>query len=72
MLVVVVGLLLTIVGSASAAIVRVRVEGKSSTIFGATQPLASATTALDALEAASIGRHRRSVARVCRLRTACE
>ncbi len=55
MLVVVVGSLLAIVASASAAIVRVRVEGKSSTIFGATQPLASATTALDALEAASIG-----------------
>jgi Domain of unknown function (DUF4430) len=55
MLPVVVGLVLAIVGSASAAIVRVRVEGKSGTIFGATQPRASATTALDALESASIG-----------------
>jgi uncharacterized protein DUF4430 len=52
---VVVGLVLAIVGSASAAIVRVRVEGKSQTIFGATQPRASATTALEALESASIG-----------------
>ncbi len=55
MLSVVVGLVLTIVGAASAAIVRVRVEGKSSTIFGATQPRASATTAMGALESASIG-----------------
>jgi hypothetical protein len=43
-----------LVGTASAATVRVRVEGKSNTIFGATQPRASATTALVALEAASI------------------
>jgi len=55
MLPVVVGLVLVIVGSASAALVRVRVEGKTGTIFGATQPRASATTALDALESASIG-----------------
>jgi hypothetical protein len=55
MLPVVVGLVLVIVGSASAALVRVRVEGKSGTIFGAAQPRASATTALDALESASIG-----------------
>jgi hypothetical protein len=55
MLPMVVGLVLAIVGSASAAIVRVRVEGKSQTIFGATQPRASATTALGALESASIG-----------------
>jgi hypothetical protein len=55
MLPVVVGLVLAIVGSASAAIVRVRVEGKTQTIFGATQPRASATTALGALESASIG-----------------
>jgi len=34
-------------------LVRVRVEGKTSTIFGATQPRALATTAMDALEAAS-------------------
>ncbi len=55
MLPVVVGLVLAIVGSASAAVVRVRVEGKSQTIFGATQPRASATTALGALESASVG-----------------
>jgi Domain of unknown function (DUF4430) len=55
MLPVVVGLVLAIVASASAATVRVRVEGKGGTIFGATQPRASATTALDALESASIG-----------------
>ena len=55
MLPVVVGLVLAIVGSASAAIVRVRVEGKSQTIFGATQPRASATTSMGALESASIG-----------------
>jgi Domain of unknown function (DUF4430) len=55
MLAVVVGLVLAIMGSASAAIVRVRVEGKSQTIFGATQPRASATTAMGALESASIG-----------------
>jgi Domain of unknown function (DUF4430) len=55
MLPVVVGLVLAIAGSASAAVVRVRVEGKSQTIFGATQPRASATTALGALESASVG-----------------
>lgn len=55
MLPVVAALVLAIAGSASAALVRVRVEGKSQTIFGATQPRASATTALGALEAASIG-----------------
>jgi hypothetical protein len=55
MLPVVAALVLAIVGSASAALVRVRVEGKSSTIFGATQPRASATTAMNALESASIG-----------------
>ena len=54
MLPVVVGLVLAIVGSASAAVVRVRVEGKSQTIFGPTQPRASAT-ALGALESASVG-----------------
>jgi len=54
-LTVVVALVLAIGGAASAALVRVRVEGKSQTIFGATQPRASATTALDALESASIG-----------------
>jgi hypothetical protein len=55
MLPVVAALVLAIAGSASAALVRVRVEGKSQTIFGAAQPRASAATALDALEAASIG-----------------
>ncbi len=34
-------------------LVSVRVEGKTATIFGATQPRAHAATALDALEAAS-------------------
>jgi len=53
MLPAVIALVLAIAGSASAAVVRVRVEGKSSTIFGATQPRASATTALGALESAS-------------------
>jgi len=48
-------LVLAIAASASAALVRVRVEGKTQTIFGATQPRALATTALGALEAASIG-----------------
>jgi hypothetical protein len=55
MLPVVVGLVLALAGTTSAAIVRVRVEGKSQTIFGATQPRASATTAMGALESASIG-----------------
>jgi hypothetical protein len=55
MLSVVAALVLAVVGSASAALVRVRVEGKTHTIFGATQPRASATTALGALESASIG-----------------
>lgn len=55
MLPAVAALVLAIAGSASAALVRVRVEGKTQTIFGATQPRASATTALGALEAASIG-----------------
>jgi Domain of unknown function (DUF4430) len=34
-------------------LVRVRVEGKTSTVFGAAQPRARAATALEALEAAS-------------------
>ena len=54
MLLMAVALVLAIVGAASAAIVRVRVEGKTSTIFGATQPRASATTAFGALESASV------------------
>lgn len=36
------------------ALVRVRVEGKTATIYGATQPRARAATALAALEAASL------------------
>src|SRR5262245_10615017 len=54
MLLAVAALVLAIVGAASAAVIRVRVEGKSYTIFGATQPRASATTALGALESASM------------------
>ena len=38
----------------AAALVRVRVEGKTATIFGATQPRARAATALEALEVASV------------------
>jgi hypothetical protein len=41
--------------AASAALIHVRVEGKTTTIFGAAEPRALAVTALDALEAASIG-----------------
>ena len=41
--------------AASAALVHVRVEGKTRTIFGATEPRAAAATALEALEAASLG-----------------
>jgi Domain of unknown function (DUF4430) len=48
-------LVLAIAAAASAALVRVRVEGKTQTIFGSSQPRAQAATALDALEAASIG-----------------
>jgi hypothetical protein len=39
---------------ASAARVHVRIEGKTRTIFGATAPRVSATTPLEALEAASL------------------
>ncbi len=42
------------VAPASGALVTVRVEGKTQTIFGAAQPRAVATNALDALEAASL------------------
>ena len=55
MLPVVLALAFTTVAPASTALVRVRVEGKTQTIFGATQPRALATTALDALDAASVG-----------------
>ena len=41
------------VGPAVGALVHVRVEGKTQTIFGATQPNAVAGNAIDALEAAS-------------------
>ena len=41
--------------AASAASVRVRVEGKTQTIFGATEPRLEATTALDALGHAAAG-----------------
>lgn len=41
--------------AALAALVHVRVEGKTATIFGAAEPRALAGTALEALEAASIG-----------------
>jgi hypothetical protein len=41
--------------AALATTVHVRVEGKTQTIFGATEPLASGTNALEALESASLG-----------------
>jgi hypothetical protein len=41
------------VPSASGALARVRVESRNATIFGAAQPRVLATTAMDALEAAS-------------------
>lgn len=44
-----------LVPAATAATVHVRVEGKTQTLFGATEPRASAATALDALESASLG-----------------
>jgi len=45
--------LLVVVPAALAANVHVRIEGKTQTIFGATEPRAVATNALDVLEAAS-------------------
>ncbi len=45
---------LALAPAAQGAIVNVRVEGKTATIFGATEPRASAVTALDALESASL------------------
>ena len=45
---------LFVVPVAAAAIVHVRVEGKTLTIFGGTQPSVSATTPLDALEHAAV------------------
>ena len=44
---------LTVAPFAGAALVHIRVEGKTQTIFGATQPRISGTTALDALAAAA-------------------
>jgi hypothetical protein len=41
--------------AALATTVHVRVEGKTQTIFGAAEPLASGTNALEALESASLG-----------------
>jgi hypothetical protein len=43
-----------VVAPADGALVRVRVEGKSQTIFGAAEPRVSAAHALEALEAASV------------------
>jgi hypothetical protein len=40
---------LSLAGLATAAVVHIRVEGKTQTIFGATEPRVSATNALDAL-----------------------
>jgi Domain of unknown function (DUF4430) len=46
---------LVLVGAVDAARVHVRVEGKTTTIYGATEPtLEAGATALDALEAASL------------------
>jgi hypothetical protein len=46
--------LLVAVPSTLAAMVHVRVEGKTQTLFGGTEPLAVATNALEALESASV------------------
>ena len=43
-----------VVAAASAAVVRVRVEGRNATIFGQTEPRASGANALDVLESASV------------------
>ena len=53
-LVAVLGLVLVLAGAALAATVKVRVEGRTQTIFGSTQPMLQAGNALQALEAASI------------------
>jgi len=47
-------LVLAVAPSALGALVHIRVEGKTQTIFGAAEPRAVATNALDALEAASL------------------
>jgi Domain of unknown function (DUF4430) len=45
---------LVVVPAASAARVHVRIEGKTRTLYGATEPTLDATNALDALDSASI------------------
>ena len=50
----VLGLVLALAGAALAADVKVRVEGRTQTIFGATQPVLRAGNALQALDAASV------------------
>ena len=45
---------LVVVSAAAAAVVRVRVEGRNATIFGANEPRASGANALEVLESASI------------------
>ncbi len=53
-LVAVLGLALALAGAALAADVKVRVEGRTQTIFGSAQPVLQAGNALQALEAASV------------------
>lgn len=53
-LVAVLGLVLVLAGAALAADVKVRVEGRTQTIFGSAQPVLQAGNALQALEAASV------------------
>jgi hypothetical protein len=53
-LVLVLFVLLVVPGSAFAATVKVRIEGKTQTLFGPTEITVTATTAQDALEQASI------------------
>ena len=53
-LVLVLIVLLVLPASALAATVKVRVEGKTQTLFGPTEITVTATTAQDALEQASI------------------
>jgi hypothetical protein len=52
-LLVALALALVVAGGALAAVVKVRVEGKTTTIFGAAQPSVTASNALQALDAAS-------------------
>ena len=53
-LVAVLGFVLALAGAALAADVKVRVEGRTQTIFGSAQPVLQAGNALQALEAASV------------------